>query len=133
MLVHDRAVQSVGFDSFPEDVQEVLGLIDSMFPQLQDRRMIPRWAYRAAATFDRTGDEPALLWTRDLNAWNVGFVARHQVRSGLRGRIRFEVPGGDTVEVRGRIARCREFVPGWYEGYVDFLDTVPAELLARTT
>ena len=126
-----REQVSAGGRALPQDVREVLGFLEGAFPKLHDRRMLPRWKYIARAAL-ASGGRVSDLWLRDLNRYNAGFVTRHRFQVGTTGPVGFDLPGGGRCEARGRVMRCREILPGWYEGYVDFYSNLSEEVVELT-
>jgi hypothetical protein len=85
---------AIAGSNFPTDVQEILASIDREFPKMHDRRVIPRWVFHAEAFLTIDHSVRHQLWTRDVNAWNIGFVSRQPIELGAQGTLRIEVPGG---------------------------------------
>jgi len=129
---NDSNRTAVAERNWPADVVEVLAQLDASFPKMHDRRVLPRWVFHAEAFLTIEHAERHQLWTRDINAWNVGFLSRQALTTGSHGTFRFEVPGGEIVVVAGQVKRCREFIPGWFEGYINFVQTIPEQALEKT-
>jgi len=118
--------------NWPADVVEVLARLDASFPKMHDRRLLPRWVFHAEAFLTIEHSTRHQLWTRDINAWNLGFLSRQPLPVASSGTLRFEVPGGEIVVAVAQVKRCREFSAGWFEGYVNFMQTIPANALEKT-
>jgi len=58
------------------------------------------------------------IYTRDANQWGVGFITQDRITVGEEVTLRIADPGDATgvLEIRCGILRCREVLPGWYEG-----------------
>jgi hypothetical protein len=133
-MVLENAVKplAVAQRDWPADVVEVLAQLDASFPKMHDRRVLPRWVFHAEAFLTIDHSARHQLWTRDINAWNVGFLSRQPLAAASSGTLRFEIPDGEIVVVPAQVKRCREFIPGWFEGYVNFMQTIPADILQKT-
>lgn len=119
-----------------ETVSESLG---------REQRVRPRIGYRVSAVLQRTTLEgegygqTALLhvYLRDINARGVGFVSRERVRVARDALLHLPLPEGQVHHVGGWILRCREVLPGWYEGAVLFdreqPEFSPEQILAATS
>jgi len=123
---------AVAETSWPADVRDMLAELDAAFPKMHDRRVLPRWVFHAEAflTIDHTVRHQ--LWTRDINSWNVGFMSREALPVGANGTLRLEVPGGEVLVVSGQVKRSREFKPGWFEGYINFMQMIAPDVIERT-
>jgi hypothetical protein len=133
-MVLENATESVTLAAkkWPADVREVLAELEALFPKMHDRRVLPRWVFHAEAFLTIDHSARHQLWTRDVNAWNVGFISREPLPAGAHGTLRLELPDGELLVVPGQVKRSREFKPGWFEGYINFMETVAADVLEKT-
>ena len=89
-----------------------------------DRRRYSRCGYVTRASIELIDPLGHVLrvkaFSRDANQWGVGLVTQTVLPVGQNALLQIE--GGDQVDVRARgcIVRCREVLPGWYEGAVLF-------------
>ena len=118
--------------NWPADVREILAKLDASFPKMHDRRVIPRWVFHAEGFLTIEHAARHQLWTRDINAWNVGFLSRERLEVGSNGNLRLEIPGGEVLVVPAQVKRSREFIPGWFEGYLNFMRTISPEVIDKT-
>jgi hypothetical protein len=123
---------AVAEDAWPADVRAILAQLDASFPKMHDRRVLPRWVFHAEGFLTIDHSVRHQLWTRDINAWNVGFVSREPLEVGTHGTLRLEIPGGEVLVVSGQLKRSREFQPGWFEGYLNFMQMITPEVLEKT-
>lgn len=115
----------------PADVANILKYLCGMFPKLHDRRVMPRIPYTACgAIAPANAGCTQEFWTYDMNRYTVGYVTRQPLASGTAGPIRIDLPDGACCEVRGRVMRSREFIPGWFEGYIAFSNELTEEAFA---
>ena len=123
---------AVADEKWPADVREILARLDGSFPKMHDRRIIPRWLFHAEGFLTIDHSARHQLWTRDINPWNVGYVSREPLSVASHGTLRLEIPGDEVLVVSAQVKRSREFELGWYEGYLNFMETVPADVLEKT-
>ncbi len=112
----------------PAEAARMMKYMRSMFPRLQDRRRLPRLSYNAAGAI--AGTEGAQeFWSHDINAYTIGYVSVKPIQCGVDGPVTLDLPNGARHETRGRVMRCREFAPGWFEGYIAFNTSLPIEVI----
>lgn len=91
-----------------------------------DRRALTRRSYRVRATLrlhsDQAGTAPRVLFTRDVHSRGIGFITQHRLPLGYGGVIELPDPKGgpNPLHLTGTLLRCREAVPGWFEGSIYF-------------
>jgi hypothetical protein len=89
-----------------------------------DRRVGERVPYRVRAELrlfrDRPGSPAWLLYVRDADVRGLGFVSPHRLPLGYGGYVELVAPTGRPLSVPCTLFRCREVVPGWYEGAMSF-------------
>ncbi len=90
----------------------------------EERRLGDRAPYRVRAELrlfrDRPGSPAWLLYVRDADPRGLGFVSPHRLPLGYGGFVELLAPTGRPVSVPCTLFRCREAVPGWYEGALNF-------------
>jgi len=91
----------------------------------RDRRPVRATAALQLLT-DNPEDAPWALFARDADPRNLGFLTEHPLPVGHGGRVRLATADGQTLDVGCTIYRCRECVPGWYEGALSFHKLQPA-------
>jgi hypothetical protein len=121
----------VGALALPADAKIVFQILAGEEGPASNRRRFARSPYRSHASMDVVGDPLPIartIYTRDANQWGVGFVTQEAVPVGRDAMLHLTV-GGREMTVRCCILRCREVLPGWFEGGALFFDEEP--LLAR--
>jgi hypothetical protein len=107
----------------------ILVLNDHQHPAAANRREHARCAYQVPAMLGSVKGEGAQrkrIYTRDVNAWGVGFVTQEMVPVGSEAFLLMSKGFGQVVQRKCTIVRCREAMPGWYEGAVRFHAEEPA-------
>lgn len=88
------------------------------------QRRYTRCAYRVRATLimtDPMGHEHRHpIFTRDANAWGVGFVTRAPLVGGVNAKVQIAGADGQQMLAKGSIVRCRNVMGAWWEGGVMF-------------
>jgi hypothetical protein len=109
---------------WPAEAREMMSRLSDCFPPLMERRKMPRWRYRVEAHLihaAHAADPLACpLYTRDVNAWSVGFITSRQLTPFDHAVVRLPAPSGLVLHIPCLIRRCRLFAPGWYHGVLDF-------------
>jgi hypothetical protein len=87
-----------------------------------DRRMLPRNRYHLQTELMTTGnfERTVPIYTRDINAWNVGFICAAPLMPGTRAVVQLMAPDGRRTTVGCRVRRCQEFQSGWFEAFAEF-------------
>ena len=90
----------------------------------RDRRGARRKLLRVKALLRLFIDEPATppwtLYSRDVYPRGLGFITPHRLPLGYGGLLELPAPDGNSLSVACTLLRCREAVPGWFEGAVYF-------------
>ena len=90
----------------------------------ENRRVCERAPYHVRAELrlfrDRPGSPAWLLYVRDADPRGLGFVSPHRLPLGYGGYVEMIAPNGRPVSIPCTLFRCREAVPGWYEGAMSF-------------
>lgn len=123
--------KSFGLDSEADkDLHLVLQVLTSECGEGAERRQFSRCPYVARAAVELEDPMGHVLrvkvFSRDANQWGVGLVSQTVLPAGENALLQIE--GGDGVDVRARgcIVRCREVLPGWFEGAVLFEQEQPS-------
>ena len=89
-----------------------------------ERRAAGRFPYRVRAELrlfrDRPGTPAWLIYVRDADPRGIGFVSQHRLPLGYGGYVELVAPTGRPLSVPCTLFRCREVVPGWYDGAMNF-------------
>jgi hypothetical protein len=119
----------------PLDVALVLEILTSgeASTAAANRRKFPRTKHVATASLEPFQPPSAkvttaprrTIYTRDANQWGVGFITQERLTTGEDALLRIADPAGTPLAVRCGILRCREVLPGWYEGAVLFTAEEP--------
>jgi hypothetical protein len=90
----------------------------------EERRALGRFPYRVRAELrlfrDRPGSPPWMIYVRDADPRGIGFVSPHRLPLGYGGYVELVAPTGRPLSVPCTLFRCREVVPGWYDGAMNF-------------
>lgn len=114
---------ALDLDQWPRDVDLILSALRAAGHREGNRRAGHRRPYRVIARlslFCSTSEVPRLLYIRDCNERHLGFLADQPVPLGYGGTVEFVAPDQQTLSVACVVHRCRECVPGWYEGALHF-------------
>jgi hypothetical protein len=89
-----------------------------------DNRQSTRLSYRVRADLklfaDDTTTQPWVLYTRDIDPRGLGFITPHRLPLGYGGWVELVTPRGRKTRIACTLYRCRQVVPGWYEGAMYF-------------
>jgi len=90
----------------------------------EERRAGGRISYHVRAELhlfrDPPGSPPWLLYVRDADPRGLGFISTHRLPLGYGGYVELVAPTGRPLSIPCTLFRCREAVPGWYEGAMNF-------------
>jgi hypothetical protein len=92
-------------------------------PVAANRRTLPRLPFRVKAELRMFSDSPSesrVIYTRDVHARGLGFIAPQRLPLGHGGFVEFVTPDGRRRKIQCTAQRCREVAPGWFEGAVCF-------------
>jgi hypothetical protein len=141
-------VDAVGIESrtgvggVPQDARFVISILNGEQGATHERRRFARQPLVAPAELEVLGDAGpprARIFTRDANRWGVGFVTQQVLPVGRDATLRIWVSAGgemstdkgsgeaagEMLMVRSCVLRCREVLPGWFEGAVLFYHEEP--------
>lgn len=115
-------------DQWPADVDLICSAMDAARtagdPQ---RRRAPRRPHRVIARLLVHGEsDPVRIYTRDCDATHVGFVTERPLPMGFNATVEFAAPDGSLMSAACTVSRCRECVPGWFEGALKFAKAIPS-------
>lgn len=105
----------------PEDVREVIALLGGRQPSgaVVERRQTPRHEHQVRAAIeidDSLQRSRQTIYTRDVSSWGVGFVCRMPLPPGSTAMLHIDGAHGRPLRVMCCVLRCRELMPGWFEG-----------------
>lgn len=114
-----------GDESWPADVDFIVSALEAAGAGAGfDKRRAVRVPYRAIAhlkLFSAAPDEPAItIYTRDVCPRSLGFVTQTPLPLGYGGILTLKGPDGRELRLDVTLLRCREAVPGWFEGALYF-------------
>ena len=105
----------------PEDVREVIAMLSGREPSraVVERRLTQRQEHhvRAAMEIDdhiQRSRQP--VYTRDVSSWGVGFICRMPLPPGSNAMLHIDGAHGRPLRLMCCVLRCREVMPGWFEG-----------------
>ena len=109
---------------FPNEVEFILSALEAgPRPPLERHRLVRSvyWTRALLRLFsDPANGRPHLLYTRDVSTGALGFLASRPVTLSHGGVVNIRSPFGKVMDVSCTVLRCREVVPGWFEGSVYF-------------
>ncbi len=86
-----------------------------------DPRGIQRRTYHVQADLTWGTAVDTDVYTRDANAWSVGFIGTVPLPVGAKVQMRLVAPDGRRMTVNARVRRSRPFGTGaWFEAYAEF-------------
>lgn len=114
-----------GEETWPADVDFILSALEAGVSNAHvDKRQAVRLPYRAIGhlkLYSAPLDEPATtIYTRDVCPKSLGFVTQSRLPLGYGGILTIKGPDGQEMRLDVTLLRCREAVPGWFEGAVYF-------------
>jgi len=135
-------------DGVPQDARFVISVLNGEQAGRangghDERRRHRREAFVSPAELEVLGDARpprTAIFTRDASRWGVGFVTQRPLPTGRDATLRLwlgngskgEAAGsgsgsgsGELLMVRSCVLRCREVLPGWFEGAVLFYHEEP--------
>jgi hypothetical protein len=124
-------------DGVPQDAGFVISILNGEQRRRghhDERRRFRRDPFVAPAELEVLGDARpprTAIFTRDANRWGIGFVTQHPLPLARDATLRIWVAGGpreaggEMLMVRCCLLRCREVLPGWFEGAALFYHEEP--------
>ena len=107
----------------PEDVREVMAMLGGREPvtgsAVVERRQSPRVEHRVRAAMeidDQIQRSRQTIYTRDVSSWGVGFLSRMPLPVGSNAMLHIDGAHGRPLRLMCCVLRCREVMPGWFEG-----------------
>lgn len=110
-------------DEWPRDVELIISALYAAGSGSHDRRGKMRRHHRVVAElnlFCNHSEPPTRLYVRDCTDRHLGFITAMPVPLGFGGTVQLVRPDGVKASVGCVVHRCRECVPGWYEGALHF-------------
>jgi hypothetical protein len=109
---------------WPPEVTMILSAMEATAKPASDGRAYQRLAYRVRAELklfaDTLDQAPYVLYTRDVDPRGLGFITPHRLPLGYGGWVELLTPRGRKSRIACTLYRCRQVVPGWYEGALYF-------------
>ena len=106
----------------PEDVREVIAVLggrETSDAAVVERRNTPRQEHHARAAMeidDHIQRSRQTVYTRDVSSWGVGFICRTPLPPGSTAMLHIDGTHGRPLRLMCCVLRCREVMPGWFEG-----------------
>jgi hypothetical protein len=116
-------------DAVPRDARFVISVLngEQRCGAHDERRRFRRAPFMAPAELEVLGDAApprTAIFTRDANRWGIGFVTQRPLPVARDATLRIWIDG-QMLMVRCCLLRCREVLPGWFEGAVLFYHEEP--------
>ncbi len=109
-------------NQWPTDARTGMGLLmNAPFPPF-DRRKLARKPYFLQTELLLTGpvETHVTIFSRDINAWNVGFISPIPLPPRGKAIVQLVAPDGRSVAVGCRLRRCQAFDLGWFDCFAEF-------------
>jgi hypothetical protein len=126
-IVDAVGIQKRAGADVPQDARFVISVLNGEQGPAHERRRFRREPFITPAELEVLGDARpprCTVFTRDANRWGVGFVTQSVLPIGRDATLRVWV-AGEMLMVRSCVLRCREVLPGWFEGAVLFYAEEP--------
>jgi hypothetical protein len=111
-------------DAWPAEVGMILSAMEAAPQQGMEKRAHQRMNYHVQAKLTLFADgpmaDPWTLFTRDADPRGLGFISRDRLPLGYGGWVELQTPDGRATRIACTLYRCREAIPGWYEGALYF-------------
>jgi hypothetical protein len=126
MLVEERSGQTdltdVAMIGWPIEARERMEQSIDLMSSAREQRRLARRRYHIEGRLLISGQDASSveLYTRDVDVQNVGFITQTPLDVGTKAMVRLRKPSGRGITVEGRVKRCREFEPGWFDCSVEF-------------
>ena len=121
-MVEERA--AAGTESWPADVDFIVSALEAgSADKTFDKRRAVRVPYRSVGflkLYSEPDAKPVTIYSRDVCCKSLGFVTRTRLPLGYGGILTLKGPDGQELRLDVTLLRCREAVPGWYEGALYF-------------
>ncbi len=114
---------AVELDQWPRDVDLIISALHAAGSATADRRGGHRRRHRVIARltlFCNSSSAPRQLYVRDMTEKHLGFLVADPVPLGYGGTVELVRPDQTIASISCVVHRCRECVPGWYEGALMF-------------
>ena len=110
--------------ALPEDVREVIAMLSGREASASnasaiERRLTERQDHQVRATMDiddHIQRSRLTIYTRDVSSWGVGFLSRMPLPPGSNAMLHIDGQHGRPLRLMCCVLRCREVLPGWFEG-----------------
>jgi hypothetical protein len=123
MQVVSDNVLSIGDEAWPAELDFILSALEAGATSHFDKRQAMRVPYRTVGylkLYSEQGDEPVMVFTRDVCVKSLGFLTQVRLPLGYGGILTVKGPDGQELRLDVTLLRCREAVPGWFEGALYF-------------
>jgi hypothetical protein len=110
--------------AWPVEVNMILSAMEAAPRPENENRQGDRLSYRVRAELRLFADDattpPWVLYTRDVDPRGMGFITPHRLPLGYGGWVELLTPRGRKSRIACTLYRCRQVVPGWFEGALYF-------------
>lgn len=115
-------------DEWPPDADLICSAMEAAWrPGDRQRRRESRRPHRVMAQLMvRSEPDPVRIYTRDCDATHLAFIAERPMPLGYACTVEFGAPDGSLMNAACVVQRCRECVPGWFEGVLRFNRPIPS-------
>ena len=117
--------------SLPAEARRAMALLTACRQPRHATRDLPRQTYHVQASLTWGAAVDTTVYTRDVNAWSVGFIGTVPLPVGAKVALRLMTPDGQRTTVTARVRRSRAMSAGaWFETHAEFcLPQYPFESL----
>ena len=102
----------------------ILSAMETVSSPGHENRQNDRLSYRVRAELKLFADGASealwVLYTRDVDPRGLGFITPHRLPLGYGGWVELLTPRGRKSRIDCTLYRCRQVIPGWYEGALYF-------------
>jgi len=113
----------------PPQVKMILSAMEAGTYRRAERRDKRRIRLHVQGLLRLFSDSPSVtphtLYTRDIHSRAMGFITPSRLPLGYGGTLELPHPDGGLFFIPCTIIRCRQALPGWYEGSVSFFRAQP--------
>jgi hypothetical protein len=108
-------------EAWPADVELIMSALEAAWAgdehRTTTRRRLRVPAY-AKLLAEMHTNRQVVVYTRDCGPRHVGFLTDAVLPLGYGLILTLKTPEGVLLEAAGVVHRCRECVPGWFEGSI---------------
>jgi hypothetical protein len=107
--------------ALPAEARRAMALLSDRRPPRHDPRGAARQTYHVQARLAWGSAIDTTVYTRDVNAWSVGFIGTVPLPVGSKVSLRLLMPDGRRATATARVRRSRSLSTGaWFETHAEF-------------